>query len=94
MFFVYILYSQKLSKYYIGTTDNIQERLVEHNQGENRNSFTLRGRPWELFFLIEGLESNQAYEIEKHIKRMKSSKFIENLKKYSELAYKLKGRYK
>ena len=33
MFFVYILFSNKLNRFYIGTTDNVEKRLLEHNSG-------------------------------------------------------------
>jgi putative endonuclease len=48
MFFVYILFSKKLNRYYIGTTDNVEKRLSEHNSRLYVNSFTTRGIPWEL----------------------------------------------
>ncbi len=75
MFSVYILYSKKLKRYYVGTTDNIQERLVEHNSIKYENAFTSRGIPWELKLVLESLSSEQAYAIEKHIKSMKSKNY-------------------
>ena len=32
--YVYILYSEKYDKYYIGQTDNIDARLHQHNTGK------------------------------------------------------------
>jgi putative endonuclease len=46
-----------------------------------------------VFLVIENLEYQQSRKIEKHIKRMKSKTFIENLKKYPELIEKLKRKY-
>ncbi|MEA2065297.1 MAG: GIY-YIG nuclease family protein, partial [Patescibacteria group bacterium] len=48
MYFVYLLQSLKDKKYYIGQTDNMQERLKKHNDGEvestrNRAPFRLVG---------------------------------------------------
>jgi len=40
-------------------------------------------------FFIDNLEYLQARKIEAHIKRMKSRKFIENLKKYPEIQERL-----
>jgi putative endonuclease len=31
MFVVYIIYSKKLNRYYIGTTDDFERRYAEHN---------------------------------------------------------------
>lgn len=89
-FVVYILYSKKLRCYYIGTTDDFLRRLNEHNSLIRKDSFTWRGRPWVKFLAIEELSSQQAYCIEAHIKKMKSSKYIENLLKYPEIIEKLK----
>jgi len=48
MHYVYILYSKKLRKFYIGLTDNLKKRILEHNNGES--SFTSRGGCWELVY--------------------------------------------
>ncbi len=82
MFSVYILYSIKLQRYYIGTTNDVDRRLFEHNTILYPNSYTEKGIPWSLDFVISGLSSKQAFEIEKHIKRMKSRQYIFNLKSY------------
>jgi putative endonuclease len=31
MYFIYIIYSKKLERYYLGTTDDIEKRVGEHN---------------------------------------------------------------
>jgi len=38
MYFVYILQSIKDSKYYIGQTDNLDERLKKHNKGQVKST--------------------------------------------------------
>jgi len=47
MWHVYVLYSLTGSKSYVGYTNDIQRRLLEHNVSEVRG-FTLRYRPWIL----------------------------------------------
>ena len=79
MFFVYIIYSQKLSRYYVGTTDDVEKRHIEHNSILYQNSFTSRGIPWELKWKTDPLMSEVAYKLERFIKSMKSKKFIEKL---------------
>lgn len=93
MFSVYIIFSPKLNRFYTGTTDNVERRLNEHNNKLRTDAFSSRGIPWEIFFTIDDLESKHAYAIEAHIKRMKSTTFIRNLKKYPELVQKLKQQY-
>ena len=94
-FYVYILYSQKLDRFYTGNTElEPLKRLEQHNNSFNEKSFTTRGIPWELFFIIECISRNQARNIELHIKKMKSKRYIKNLTNYPELPEKLKLRFK
>lgn len=92
MFSVYILYSEKLDKFYIGYSANVESRLSYHNSLKNLN-WTKRGQPWQLFFTIDELSEKQATRIEKHLKRMKSKKYINNLCTYPEITEKLKLRF-
>ena len=79
MFFVYIIYSTKLNRYYIGTTDDINRRLNEHNIGFYEKAFTFKGVPWELKLAYKCSSSVKAYELERFIKKQKSRVFIEKL---------------
>ena len=84
-FFVYIVYSPSLQRFYVGTTDDVAKRIDEHNNNKYPGSFTSKGIPWELFFQIECKTGDQAYKLEKYIKKMKSTNFIKRLKNESEL---------
>ncbi len=44
--YVYVLYSVKLNRYYVGQTHDIENRLSQHNSG--RNVSTKGGIPWDL----------------------------------------------
>ena len=79
LYLVYIIYSQKLYRHYVGTTDNVEQRHIEHNSILYQNSFTSRGIPWELKWKTDPLMSEVAYKLERFIKSMKSKKFIEKL---------------
>jgi len=92
-FSVYILYSSVLDRYYIGSTQDVNRRLEEHNSVKYSDSFTRRGVPWVLFHTIEGLSSGAAYEIEKHLKRMKSRKYLNDLKTHMNIELRLRERY-
>ena len=94
LFLVYILFSEKLNKYYIGTTDDIERRVKEHNSKFYENNYTSRGIPWQMAFNISCQSSSQAFKIEKHIKAMHSKNYIQNLIKYPEMTQKLLDRYK
>ena len=93
-FSVYILYSKKLNRNYIGSTGDFTKRLEEHNSGYFKEAFTLKGIPWETILIIENLHSKQAFEIELYIKRMKSKRYIESLFKYPEIIIGLQEKFK
>ena len=83
---LYILYSPIINKYYIGSCINLSERLIEHQSGKYKNSYPAKSNDWILFYYMEHLGYKQARLIEKHIKRMKSRKYIEDLKKYESIS--------
>jgi putative endonuclease len=89
MAFVYVLYSQKLDKYYVGSCLNLSERIDEHQSGKYKGSYTAKTSDWILFFSIRDLEYDQARLIETHIKKMKSRKYITDLKKYEDMSVRL-----
>ncbi len=94
MHHVYILYSKTLDRFYIGNTDLLPEkRLEQHNSSFNSGSFTTKGIPWILFLEIPCQSRLQARQVELHIKKMKSRKYINNLKQYSEMRIKLLKRF-
>ena len=72
---VYIIYSAKLDKYYIGYTENITIRLVQHNEG--LSSFTSKAIDWVLKYTEEFDSRENAHKRELEIKRKKSRKYIE-----------------
>ena len=75
--YLYILYSSKLNKYYVGACANIERRLYEHNIGHSK--FTSTGLPWRLMYTEEFKTLQEAKQREKKIKDMKSRKYIESL---------------
>lgn len=79
MWVVYILYSAKLDKYYVGRTANIELRLKFHNNPIEKRKFTARGVPWVLRLAIPCQTQVQSIRLEKLIKQQKSRRFIELL---------------
>ena len=91
---VYILYSKKADRFYTGfTTVTLELRYDRHLNHFYKNKFTSRYDDWEVFFVIECASDKQGIHIEKHIKSMKSSSYIKNLKTYPEMMEKLKEKY-
>jgi len=74
--FVYILHSEKRSRYYVGQTANIENRLKRHNLGHVPS--TKRGTPWILVMQIEVLSRSEAVILEKKIKRRGAKRYLDN----------------
>jgi putative endonuclease len=67
MIVVYVLYSHKLSKYYVGCTGQLETRLDQHNNG--RNKFTSKGIPWDLIRIFPCENRAKAMQLELKIKK-------------------------
>jgi putative endonuclease len=79
MYYVYILHSEILDKFYVGFTNNLERRLIEHNELPGPH-FTNRFRPWKLIASFDvGNSKSLALSIERHIKRQKSKLYIKKL---------------
>jgi len=90
---VYVLYSQSLNKYYIGSCAEVTERLDQHLSKIFPGAFTTKANDWVIFFSLINLSYKQARSIESHIKNMKSKKYIQNLKRYPEISQNLINLY-
>ena len=77
MAYTYILYSEKLNKYYVGACIDIDRRLKEHNTGHSK--YTSTGLPWILKYKEEFETLQEAKKREQAIKKMKSRIYIEGL---------------
>lgn len=73
-YFVYILYSPLVDRYFVGKTSNLEKSLRRHNTGKNKHTKT--GLPWKLMYK-EPFESDDAAR-EKEI-QIKSSGSREEL---------------
>jgi putative endonuclease len=74
---VYILQSEKNAKYYIGSTNNLERRLVEHNAGKTKSLYFLR--PMKLVFKQEFDSLSHARKVEKRLKKLKNRHIIETI---------------
>jgi putative endonuclease len=75
---IYIIYSAKCDKYYVGHTDSLERRLDEHNSGRG-GTFSKNCYPWILKYSEYFETRSQAMRREKEIKDKKSRKYIEYL---------------
>ncbi|MBL0236193.1 MAG: GIY-YIG nuclease family protein [Saprospiraceae bacterium] len=59
---VSILYSGVQDKYYIGSTQDVTERLDCHNSGKEK--YTSKYIPWNLVLSLEKETRSEAYQLE------------------------------
>ena len=77
MAWVYILYSTRLDRYYVGSTPNIEQRVREHNRGMTPSTST--GHPWSCVFTHQTENLIEARRVEYRIKKWKSRSLIERV---------------
>jgi len=75
MHYLYILYSKSFQKFYIGETNNLEERILKHNNHSYSNSFTKIADDWEIVLTFKCKDRDEAHYLERFIKRMKSKTF-------------------
>ena len=78
MYFVYVLYSKKFDKIYIGFSSNLEERLRSHNE-LGKKGWTIKFRPWELVYQELHQLKADALKREKQLKSATGSLFIRSL---------------
>jgi putative endonuclease len=69
MFYVYVLISLKDKKFYIGFTNGLKRRLIEHNSGKNTS--TKSRLPLKLIYYESNLSKVDADRREKYFKTTK-----------------------
>ena len=81
MYYVYIIQSSKTGQYYIGSTEDIDKRLNEHNRNIMRS--TKHRGPWEIIYREECENRTHALEREHRIKSFKGGGGFKKLLKAS-----------
>ena len=77
MNYLYILKSAKNSRYYVGSTNDLDRRLAEHDRGKTK--YTKYAGPFDLVYQEKFDTLKQARQREYQIKKLKSRKYIEYL---------------
>ncbi|UKT62579.1 GIY-YIG nuclease family protein [Pedobacter mucosus] len=66
-YFVYILECSDKS-YYVGVTNDLDIRILQHNAGENKTAYTFKRRPVILMYYKRFDQIIHAIEFEKQVK--------------------------
>ena len=74
MFTVYILYSQKHNKIYIGFTSDLGNRFISHNEKATKGH-TIKFRPWVIAHAEEFQIKSEAIKRENKLKTAQGRKF-------------------
>jgi len=67
MFTLYVLKSLGYNRHYIGITENIDNRLMKHNNGGVKS--TKPYKPWRLVYTKEFADKTEARKREIHLKK-------------------------
>lgn len=76
-YFVYILFSHSRDRFYIGSTSELKERVIRHNQ--NNKGFTGKTADWEIVYTETYGLKEDALKRELQIKKWKSRTMIKKL---------------
>lgn len=79
MFFVYVIQSLNHLTRYVGSAENTEKRIEEHNQGKCR--YTKGRRPWKLIYQEKYSTRSEAMKREKFLKSGQGRKFLDSLLK-------------
>ena len=80
-FYTYILKSKEHDQYYIGQTNNLENRLKRHNAGLEK--YTKKYCPWEIALAIEKNSRSEAIILERKLKNLGSKRLVDFITKYS-----------
>jgi putative endonuclease len=79
MYSVYVLFSKKLNKRYIGSSQDVDRRLSEHSLGKSK--FTAGGIPWEIIYKESFPTNAEARKRESFLKSGVGRKFLDQILK-------------
>jgi putative endonuclease len=77
--YVYIIFSEKVNRFYVGISKNPEQRLNYHNNPFEARKYTAKGAPWVLKCTIPCENRTIATLLERRIKKAKSKLFIEQI---------------
>jgi len=79
-YYVYILYSEIHDRFYIGQTDDVEQRVVRHNRGYEKA--TSAYVPWIVKCVIEKSSRSEAVLLERKLKNLNRQKLSLFIAKY------------
>ncbi|HLP13565.1 MAG TPA: GIY-YIG nuclease family protein [Flavobacteriales bacterium] len=80
MFYVYILESEINGSYYKGHTNDLDDRVRRHNNGEELS--TARYAPWKLVWFCKKQTKSEAVVLEAKLKNLSAKRLRAFIQKY------------
>ncbi|WP_372340077.1 GIY-YIG nuclease family protein [Parapedobacter lycopersici] len=77
MHYLYILYSREIDRFYIGSCQDLEQRLRRHNS--HHRGYTGKVEDWRIIYTEEFPNRIKAGQREREIKSWKSRRLIEKL---------------
>jgi putative endonuclease len=73
-FYFYIIHSIKLDQYYLGHTQDLQNRIYRHANSGSKS--TKKSKDWKIVYFEEFQSRSEAVRRERQVKHKKSKKYI------------------
>jgi len=77
MFFVYVLWSERLGRRYTGSCSDPGARVEQHNSGQTK--YTSRGVPWALKYVEQYGTNSEARKRERYLKTGAGRYFLDRV---------------
>ena len=77
MFTTYIIFSESSLKYYIGQTENFENRLSRHNSGNSLS--TKYANNWKLIYKVGFSTRSEEILLEKKIKKRGAKRYLQDI---------------
>ncbi|WP_205510837.1 GIY-YIG nuclease family protein [Longitalea arenae] len=78
MYIVYVLYSARFDKIYVGYTNNLENRFKSHNELGTKG-WTIKFRPWSIIYTESFSDKPSAMKREQELKSAAGRGFIREL---------------
>ncbi len=76
MYYTYLIFSEKVNRYYVGSSQDVEERLRRHN---NDHSTSTKGKgPWKLVTSFPFETRSEAMAFERKIKKRGAGRFLKD----------------
>lgn len=77
-YYVYIIFSYKLKRHYVGSTENLERRIEAHNSG--LSTYTSKAKDWLIIYQVLLPAKTEALILERKIKKRGAERYLNDIK--------------